>query len=89
MIKRESDGSGDYCVRYRRNQMVEWKNLNELSAFQELEASARVCLPEVMSGENGAQRAKTYCAPMAEGMVYNYAAKAVDETVLEGLKKLA
>ena len=42
-----------------------------------------------MSGENGAQRAKTYCAPMAEGLVYNYAAKAVDETVLEGLKKLA
>ncbi|MBQ1468691.1 MAG: glucose-6-phosphate isomerase [Solobacterium sp.] len=69
--------------------MVEWKNLNELSAFNELEAAGRVCLPEVMSGENGAQRAKTYCAPMAEGMVYNYAAKAVDETVLEGLKKLA
>ena len=69
--------------------MVEWKNLNELSAFQELEASARVCLPEVMSGENGAQRVKTYCAPMAADMVYNYAAKAVDDTVLEGLKKLA
>ena len=69
--------------------MVEWKNLNELSAFKELEAAERVCLPEVMSGENGAQRVKTYCAPMAEGMVYNYAAKAVDDTVLEGLKKLA
>ena len=69
--------------------MVEWKNLNELSAFKELEAAGRVCLSEVMSGENGAQRAKTYCAPMAEGLVYNYAAKAVDETVLEGLKKLA
>ena len=69
--------------------MVEWKNLNELSAFRELEAAARVCLPEAMSGENGARRVKTYCAPMADGMAYNYAAKAVDETVLEGLKKLA
>ncbi|MBQ6368409.1 MAG: glucose-6-phosphate isomerase [Erysipelotrichaceae bacterium] len=69
--------------------MVEWKNLNELSAFKELETAGRVCLPEVMSGENGAQRVKSYCAPMAEGMVYNYAAKAVDDTVLKGLKKLA
>lgn len=42
-----------------------------------------------MSGENGAERVKTYSVPMAEGMVYNYAAKAVDGKVLETLKKLA
>ena len=69
--------------------MINWKNLDELEAFKELEGDARVCLPEVMAGENGAERVKTYCVPMAEGLVFNYAAKAVDETVLSSLKKLA
>ncbi len=29
-----------------------------------------------MSGENGAERVKNYSVPMAEGLTYNYAAKA-------------
>ncbi len=57
--------------------MVEWKNLDTLKAYQELKDTERVNLAEVMSGENGAERVKTYSVPMAEGMVYNYAAKAV------------
>jgi glucose-6-phosphate isomerase len=69
--------------------MIEWKNLDELKAFHELEAAERVNLPEVMSGENGAERVKTYKAPMAAGLTYNYAAKAVDENVLNALAKLA
>ena len=69
--------------------MVEWKNLDTLKAYQELKDTERVNLAEVMSGENGAERVKTYSVPMAEGMVYNYAAKAVDGKVLETLKKLA
>ena len=69
--------------------MVEWKNLDTLKAYQELKDTERVNLAEVMSGENGAERVKTYSVPMAEGMVYNYAAKAVDGKVLEALKKLA
>ncbi len=32
---------------------------------------------------------KKYSVPMAAGMVYNYAAKQVDDTILEGLAKLA
>ena len=69
--------------------MGEWKNLDTLKAYQELKDTERVNLAEVMSGENGAERVKTYSVPMAEGMVYNYAAKAVDGKVLEALKKLA
>lgn len=42
-----------------------------------------------MSGENGAKRVREYSIPMAEGFVYNYAAKQVDDTVLAALEKLA
>ena len=47
--------------------MVEWKNLDTLESYQELKDTARVNLAEVMSGENGAERVKTYSVPMAEG----------------------
>ena len=49
----------------------------------------RVNLAEVMSGENGAERVKSYSVPMAEGLAYNYAAKQVNEDVLAALVKLA
>ena len=42
-----------------------------------------------MSGNEGAERVKTYSCAMAEGLTYNYAAKAVDAKVLEAIKKLA
>ena len=58
----------------------------EMKSYQELKDTERVNLAEVMSGENGAERVKTYSVPMAEGMAYNYAAKAVDDNVLEVLK---
>ena len=69
--------------------MSDWKNLDELEAFHELEAVERVNLREVMSGENGAERVRTYHTDMAAGMSYNYAAKDVDENVLAALVKLA
>ena len=69
--------------------MINWTNLDELKAFQELKDCAKVDLPEVMAGENGADRVKKYSVPMAEGLVYNYAAKAVNDDILEGLKKFA
>ena len=43
--------------------MVEWKNLDTLKAYQELKDTERVNLAEVMSGENGAERVKTYSVP--------------------------
>ena len=70
--------------------MVKWNNLDTLSSYKSLVAKkGSVDLVDVMSGENGATRAKTYSVPMAGGMVYNYAAKAVDDAILEDLAALA
>ena len=62
--------------------MVMWNNMDTLTSYQELSKVGRVNLAEVMSGDNGAERVKKYSVPMAEGMVYNYAAKQVDDKVL-------
>ncbi|MCR5419796.1 MAG: glucose-6-phosphate isomerase [Lachnospiraceae bacterium] len=69
--------------------MISWNNLDTLSSYKELANIKKVSVKEVMFGENGAKRAKEYCVPMAEGMSFNYAAKAVDEEVLKGLSELA
>ena len=66
--------------------MIEWKNFDSLESYRELAKAERVKLAEVMSGESGAERVKAYSVPMAAGMVYNYAAKQVDENVLAVLK---
>ena len=68
--------------------MISWKNLDTLTSFQELSKTKQVNLPEVMSGENGAERVRNYSVPMAEGLNYNYAAKKVDDDILELLVKL-
>ncbi len=69
--------------------MVAWNNLDTLKSFEELKASAKVNLVDAMSGENGAARVKSYSVPMAEGMVYNYASKQVDDSILDKLAALA
>ena len=69
--------------------MINWNNLDTVNAYSELSQVARVNLQEVMSGENGAKRVKKYNVPMAEGLAFNYAAKQVDDSVLEALSKLA
>ena len=69
--------------------MIKWNNMDTLASFQELSKTEKVNLTQVMSGENGAERVKTYSVPMAEGLVFNYAAKQVDDAVLKGLEKLA
>ena len=69
--------------------MITWKNLDTLDSFKELSQTAKVDVADVMKGEGGAERVKKYSVPMAAGLTYNYAAKAVDDQVLEALKKLA
>ena len=69
--------------------MITWNNLDTLESFKELSNVKKVNLVEAMTGENGAERVKNYSVPMAAGLAYNYAAKQVDDEVLEGLKKLA
>ena len=69
--------------------MITWNNLDTLESYKELSNVKKVNLAEVMIGENGAERVKNYSVPMAAGLAYNYAAKQVDDDVLEALKKLA
>ena len=70
--------------------MISWKNLDTLAAFKKLTGMKdRVNLPQAMAGEDGAKRVAKYCVPMAGGLVYNYAAKAVDDEVLAALCELA
>ena len=65
--------------------MINWKNLDKLKAYGELSEVNEVKLADVMS----ADRVKEYSVPMAEGLKYNYAAKQVDDKVLDVLAKLA
>lgn len=69
--------------------MITWNNLDTISAYQELQKVAKVNLKEAMTGEQGAERVGKYSVPMAAGLAYNYAAKQVDDRVLEALAKLA
>ena len=69
--------------------MINWKNTDTLASYQELANVKRVNLAEAMSGEQGAERVKNYSVSMTEGLNYNYAAKEVDDTVIDALAKLA
>ena len=69
--------------------MINWNNLDTINSYQELSKVAPVKLAEVMTGENGAERVRKYSVPMAEGMVFNYASRPVDEAVLTLLAKVA
>ena len=69
--------------------MADWKNLDTLEAFAALKEAKKPELKALMSGEAGAKRVAEYSIPMAEGLTYNYAAKQVDETILEKLCALA
>ena len=70
--------------------MIQWNNLDTLTSFGKLKAlKHRVNLPEAMAGEGGGARVAKYSAPMACGLAYNYAAKAVDDEILSALGELA
>ena len=70
--------------------MATWNNIDTLASYQKLtELKGRVNIVEAMSGEEGADRVARYSAPMASGLSFNYAAKEVDDTVLEALADLA
>lgn len=69
--------------------MISWNNLDTLTSYKELLGLDKVNIASAMTGENGAERVKKYSVPMAEGLTYNYGAKAVDDRILETLVKLA
>ena len=70
--------------------MNEWKNLDELKSFQTLKNNGtKVDLTKVMAGTAGAERVAKYQVPMAAGMTFSYAAKQIDDGILQELKALA
>ena len=69
---------------------ITWENLDELSSFKKLQSlKGAVSVKEELGGANGAKRIAEYSVKMGGGLFYNYAAKQVDEKVLEVLKELA
>ena len=70
--------------------MVTWNNLDTLTSYAKLkDLKDHVDIKEAMAGENGAKRVAEYSAPMASGLSFNYAAKQVDDEVLDVLAELA
>ncbi len=70
--------------------MANWNNLDTTKAFEELlTLKEEVVVKDVMAGESGAKRVAEYNAPIAAGLTFNYAARPVDEKVLDVLQKLA
>ena len=70
--------------------MISWKNLDELESYKKLSGlKNEVNIAEAMTGANGAERVNKYSVPMSSGLTYNFAAKAVDDTVLSALSELA
>ena len=70
--------------------MVTWNNLDTLKSYDKLkELKGHVDIKEAMAGEIGAKRVAEYTVPMASGLNFNYAAKQVDDEVLNVLAELA
>lgn len=69
--------------------MIRWENLDKLESFRKLKELARVSLADEMSGKKGEERVRTYSVPMAGGLEFNYAAKAVNKEMLDTLADLA
>ena len=60
--------------------MITWRNLDTLDSWKKLEqAGKKVNLPEVLAGEAGAERVKSFAVKMGGGLTYYYGAKQVDE----------
>ncbi|MDO4312026.1 MAG: glucose-6-phosphate isomerase [Eubacteriales bacterium] len=68
---------------------MEWKNFDQLESYAKLGSLEPVDVKVAMAGENGAKRVEEYKVPMSNGMVYSYAAKQVDDKLLEVLQELA
>lgn len=68
---------------------MEWKNFDLLKSYETLKNLTTVDVKEAMAGEDGAKRVKEYQVPMSSGLVYNYAAKQVDDAALKAFQELA
>ena len=69
--------------------MIAWKNMDTLTAYQELKNAPKVDLAAAMSGEGGAQRVRRYSVPMGAGLAFNFGARPVDDGILAILADFA
>lgn len=69
--------------------MINWKNLDSLDSYRELQSGEKVSVKEALAGETGGERVRKYSVPMAAGLCYHYGAKAVDDEILGKLAMLA
>ena len=68
---------------------ISWNNLNKLESFKKLQAfKGTVSLKKALSGAAGAKRVAEFSVPMAAGLTYNYAAKAVNKQIVSAFKQL-
>lgn len=69
---------------------ISWENLDTLASFKKLQSlKGAVSVAKELSGEKAAERVASCSVPMAAGLVYNYAAKQVDEKILGVLSELS
>ena len=69
--------------------MINWNNLDTLASYKKLLSAEKLDLRTAMTGENGAQRVKSYSVPMGAGMAFNYGARPVDDKILADLADFA
>jgi len=69
--------------------MINWKNMDTLASYQALCAAEKVNLVAAMSGENGANRVRSYTVPMGAGLNFNFGARPVDDAILDKLAAFA
>ena len=69
--------------------MNQWIDLDKLISWKKTAQNERVDLTKVMEGQEGINRVQQYKVPMAAGLTYSFAAKQVNDTILQSLCELA
>ena len=68
---------------------IAWNNLDTLESFKKLQAlKGCVSVAKELSGADAAKRVAEYSIPMADGLVYNYAAKQVNSKIISIFEEL-
>ena len=65
--------------------MINWKNMDTLAAYGELQNAKPVNVAAMMSGENGAERVRNYTVPMGAGLNFNFGSRPVNNEILKVL----
>ena len=69
---------------------INWENLSSLESFKKLQSlKGAVNIAQELSSPEAQKRVKDFSIKMGAGLVYNYAAKQVDEKILKVLAELS